>query len=173
MRTVPKTNPVITDASCSSTHILRNPCGHVSRTGRYINTRWDGNISEPGKGPVMIGGTTAFPTRTIIQDIVNPHGSTGSVEVGDTKIFDTSIDGNLVKNGDSTPIFSNLIDQELSHNSRTDIYLLCRVDFTSNDFVTKAPDFMHLGLPSVNTSDALRSFGTPATIFGRPTDESN
>ena len=32
---------------------------------------------------------------------------------------------------------------------------------------------MHLGLPAVNASYELRSFGTPATIFGRPIDGSN
>ena len=37
---------------------------------------------------------------------------------------------------------------------------------------TKAPGFMHLELPSVNTQDELRSFGTPANRFRRPTDES-
>ena len=73
-------------------------------------------------------------------------------------MFDTSINGNLAENGDSTPIFSKLIGQELSHNSIADIYSHCRVEFTSNVVGTKALNSMHLGLPSVNTSDKLRSF---------------
>ena len=95
------------------------------------------------------------------------------MEVRYTQILDTSIDGNLAKNGDSTPIFSKVIGRELSYNSSPDIYSLCRVDLTSNSVGTEAPDFMHLGLPAVNTSDELRSFDTPGTIFGRPMDESN
>ena len=32
---------------------------------------------------------------------------------------------------------------------------------------------MHLGLPSANASDELRSFGTPANRVGKPIDVSN
>ena len=53
------------------------------------------------------------------------------------------------------------------------MYLRCRVDFTSNTVVTEAPYFIHLDLPAANTSDELRSFGTPAIRVGRRTDGSN
>ena len=79
------------------------------------------------------------------------------MEVGNTQIFNTSINGNLAKNGDSTPIFSKVIGRELSHDSSSDIYLRCRVDLTSNDVGTEAPEFMHLGLPAVNALDELGS----------------
>ena len=89
------------------------------------------------------------------QEIVSIHGYTCSVEVADTQTFDTSINGNLAKNGDSTPIFSTVIGQELSHESSADIYSRCRVDFTSNAVRTKAPGFMHLRLPAINALDEL------------------
>ena len=107
------------------------------------------------------------------QKIVNPHGYTGSVEVGDTQIFDTSVDENLAENGDSTPTSSKVIGQEISHNPNADIYSRYRVEFTINAVGTKSPDLMHLGLLVVNTLDELRSFGTPATKVGRPEDGSN
>ena len=47
------------------------------------------------------------------------------------------------------------------------------MDFTSNAVGAEAPDFVYLGLPAVNASDELSSFGTPATRFGRTADGSN
>ena len=97
----------------SSACILLNP-GHVSRACRNGTT--PGNIQHAVRyprenGPVLIVGTTASPTCGIMgtQETFNKQGSTGSAETGDTEKFDTSIDENLADNGDSTPIFSNLI----------------------------------------------------------------
>ena len=163
---------VITDAEHSSAPVLQNPHRHVRRTGRNVTTPRDREVSGLGKGPVFIGGIVP-PTRTGSPEIVNPHGSAGSVGVMDTQIFNTSIDRNLAKNGDSTPIFSKVIRKKLSHDSISDIYLRCRVDFTSNTIRNEAPDFMHLGILAFNASDELRSFVTPATRFGRPADVSN
>ena len=125
--------------------------------------------------PVLIGGTTVSSTCGIMgsQEIISKHGSTGSVETGDTQNFDTYIDESLDKNGNSTPIFSKAIGRELFHNSSSDIYLRCRVEFTSNVVGTEAPDFMLLGLPAVNTSNEVMSFGTPNTRVGRTTNGSN
>ena len=171
---IPTTNPVITDSARISAHVLRTP-GHVRRVGRYDTIPRDGNVSGTIKGPVLIRGTKVSPTCGImgIQEIVSIHGSTSSVEIGDTQKFKTSIDGNLAENGDSTPISRKVIGQKLSHDSISNIYLRCRVDFRSNTVGTEAPYFMNLGLPAVNAPDELRYFGTPATRVGRPTDGSN
>ena len=72
------------------------------------------------------------------------------MKVGDTQIFNTSININLAEDGDYAPILSKEIGRELSHDSSADIYLRCRVDFTSNAVITEAPDFMHLVLLAVN-----------------------
>ena len=104
--------------------------------------------------PVMIGGgTTVSPTRTGIQEIVSPKGSTGSVEVKNTQIFNISINVNWTNKGESTLILSKVIRQELSHNSSSDIYSRCRDNFMSDSVGTKIPDFMNLGLPAVNALD--------------------
>ena len=171
----PHTAEVITDAACSNAWILWNP-GHVSRTEMNGSTPVYGDIYERSpqlNSPVLIGGPTISPTRTGSQEIVSPHGTTDSVEVGNTQIFNTSINGHLAEDGNSTPVFGNLIRRELSHNSSINIYSRCRVNFTSNAVRTEASDFIHLGLPAINTLDELRSFGTPATRFRRPTDGSN
>ena len=136
---------------------------------------WNRNISGTGKGKVLIGVTTVSPNYGImeIQEILSIHGSTGSMEIRDTQNFDTSINGNLAENGDSTPIFRKVIVQELFQDSSAGIYLCCRVDLASNAVGTEAPDFMYLGILAINASDELRSFGTPATRVGRPMDGSN
>ena len=163
------------DAARSNAQALQTP-GHVNKMGREGSTPGHCKISVSYlrlNSPVLIGGTNISPTRTGRWDIVIPHRSTGFMEVGNTQIFNTSINENLTKDGDSTPIFSKVIVQELSNDSSADIYLYCRVDFMSNSFQTEAPDFMHLGLLAVNALDELRSFGTPATRVGNPTDGLN
>ena len=114
--TTPTTSTVITDVACSSVRVLWTPCEHIRRTDRDGTTPRDGNFYRPIKRPVLIGGNTVSPTRTGIQEIVSIHGSIGSGEIGDTQKFDTSIDGNLAQNGDSTTIFSKVIRRELSHD---------------------------------------------------------
>ena len=173
--TTPCTAEVITDTARSNARALQTP-GHVSRTGRDSSNRGHCDIYARYprlNSPVLIGGTNVSSTRTGTQEIVIPYVSTGSLKFGDIQIFDTPIHGTLDKDGDYTPIFSKIIGGELSHNSNTDIYSRCRVDFTSNTVRTEAPDFMNLGLPEVNASDELRSFGSPATRVGIPTDGSN
>ena len=87
---------------------------------------WVGNVAvRPSweNGSVLIGGNTVSPTWGIMgsQDILSKHGSTGSVEIRDIQKFNTSIDKNLDKNGDSTPILSKVIGRELSHDSSDNI----------------------------------------------------
>ena len=175
-RQTPTLKVIVTDAARSSARIFRNP-GDVSLTVRYGNTPRDGNtyISPPRFNyPVLVGtGTTISPTRTGIQEIGSPKGPTGPVEVKNSQIFHTSINGYLTDNRDSTPTFSKLIRLELSHNSSANIYLHCQVNFMRNSIGTKSPNFTDLGILAVYTSDELGSFDTPATRVGRPTDGSN
>ena len=111
------------------------------------------SISPPRlNSPVLIGGvTTVSPTRTGIQEIGNPKGPTGSMEVRNAQIFHTSINGDLTKNGDSTTTFSKVIKQELSYDYSADIHSLCWVNFTCNSVRTEIPNFINLGLPAVYT----------------------
>ena len=70
---------------------------------------------------------------------------------------------------DSTSIFGKVIGRELSYGSFADVYSLCKMDFASNVVRTKAPYFVELGLPDVNTSDEVYILGTPDTRIRRPT----
>ena len=91
------------------------------------------------------------------------------LKIGDTQKLDTYVDINLPSNGDSMSIFSKVIVCELSHGSSGNIYLLCCTYFMSTIVQTKAPHFVELGLPDVNTSDEVNILGTPATRIISPT----
>ena len=104
---------VITDAAHSSARVLWTP-GHVIRTVRDGTTSCDCNVFvRPPRmnSPVLIGDNTVSLAYNIVEglEILSKHGSTGSVKIRDTQNFDTSIDGNLAKDGDSMNIFSKLI----------------------------------------------------------------
>ena len=81
--------------------------------GRYGTISRDRNtyIRSPRlNSPVLIGVGASVPlTRMGIQDIVGPKGPTGSVEVRNSQIFNTSINGYLSENGDPESIFSKVI----------------------------------------------------------------
>ena len=143
---------IFTDVTC------RNSCifwtlGDVSHTVRDGTTPRDGNtsISSPRLNyPVLIGaGNTISQTRTGSQEIGSPKGPTGPVEIRNARIFHTSIQEILTKNGDSTPTFSKVIRQELSHDSSANILLCCQLNFTHNVVRTEIPSFMNFGLPAL------------------------
>ena len=60
--------------------------------------------------------------------------------------------------------------RDISDSLSTDIYLRCRMEFTSNAVRTEATNFVNLGLPAVNALDEFNTFGTPATRVRRPTE---
>ena len=106
-------------------------------------------------------------------EILDKHGSTGSVKIGNTQKFGTSIDGNLAKDGDSTTIFSKLISQEPSYSSSADIYLCFWMDFMSNVIGTKGPNFVYLVILAINALYEFNPFISLATIVRRPADGSH
>ena len=124
---------------------------------------------------VLIGDITVSQASGIMgsSEILNKHGSTGSVKIWDTQNLDISIDGNLYEDDKYTTTFSKIIGQELSHGSSTNIYLRCQMDFMSNAVRTEGTNFVHFGILAVNTSDELNPFGTPATRVISLTDGSH
>ena len=87
--------------------------------------------------------------------------------------MDTSVDRNLPDDQDSAYIFSKVIGCELSHGSSADFYLRYQMNFESNAVQTKAPQFMELGIPAVNTSNDFGIQVTPDTRTRSPMDGSH
>ena len=102
--------------------------------------------------------------------VLNKRKSTCPSVIRSTQNFDASVDGNLANDGDSTSIFIKVIGCELFQSTSADMYLRCRMDFTSDTVGTEASNFVDFGIPAVNTSDEFNTFGTTATRVRRPTD---
>ena len=99
--------------------------------------------------------------------------STSPDKIRNTQKLYTSVDRNFTNDRDSASIFINLIVREISHGSSSDLYLRCRMEFSSNVVQTEAPQFVDFGLLAVNISDEFGIPGTPAISIRRPTDGSH
>ena len=162
---MPTAKGVITDAACSSARILRNP-QHVTRMGRdgthqcncdvVVSSPWDNRL-------VTIAGIVVPPTmvHSRSQGVLNGQQSISPSVSRNSQKSDASVDRNLAEDGDSTAIFIKVLGHKLYDSLSADIYSGFRVDFMSNAVGTKAPDFVHLGLPAVNSSDEFNTFGAP------------
>ena len=162
----PTTKEVIMDAACISTRVLRTP-GHVSRMSRYGTTPRNGDVvvrSSRYNRPVLIGGIGVPQTmgNSGSQDILKNWKSTSPSLGRNAQKFDASVDGSLINDGDFVSIFIKVLGHKLVDSISADIYSRCRLEFTSNFVGTKAPDFVHLGIPDVNSSDEFDAFVTPS-----------
>ena len=89
------------------------------------------------------------------------------------KKYDTVVDGNFPNDWYSASVFSKLIGHKLSNGSRVDLYLCCRLNFAADVIQTHTPQFMNLGLLTINALDESSVIHTPVTIILRPTDGSH
>ena len=166
-RHTPALKLIVMDIARSSARVFQTPAD-ASQMDRDRITPRDSNTSIRSHRltyPVISDvGTTVSPTRTGIQEITSRKGPTGSVEVRNAQIFNTSITINSSKNVDPTSTFGRLIIRELFHDSRTDVSLLFLVNFERNAITTERQNFMNLGIPAAHTSDEVGSFSIPVTI---------
>ena len=132
----PTTKEIITKAARSSEQILRTP-RHISQTGKDGDTA--GNTppavwSPRDNTPVLSGDITVCPAsgHSGSSKDFNKRQSTIYNEIGVNQKLDTSIDINLLNDGDSASIFSKAIGCALYHSSSTDLYLCLWMDFASN-----------------------------------------
>ena len=162
------------DAMQRNTRILQTP-RHVRRTGRDGTTPGvcDVDINTPWcNSPVLIVGTIVSPACGIGRSlgVLNKQQSKPPSVSRNIRNFNASVDGNLDNDGYSTSIFIKAIGFKLPNSLSDHIYLRFRMNFTSNAVGTKAPNFVNLGILSVNPSDEFNTFVTPTTIIRRTTD---
>ena len=147
--------------------VNRTP-GQVSRTGRDGSTPGDTGLavrSKPYPSPVLVLSLTISPACGISGSlqVERKQQSTSPDEVRNSQKLDTVVDGKLPDDRDSASVFSKVISRELSHGSRDDLYLRCRMNFLINVVQKEAPQFVYLGLPAINTLDEIGFLGTPVT----------
>ena len=110
-RQTPALKVIAMDMMRSGARVFWTPAD-VSRHDTDRTTPRDSNTSIRSPrltSPDIIGsGTTISATSTGSQEIISPKGPTGSVEVSNAQMFNTSINGNSAKKGGPTPTFSKV-----------------------------------------------------------------
>ena len=92
---------------------------------------------------------------------------------GNTQKLDAVVYEKFPNDLDSASIFRKVIGHKLSYGSSGDLYLRCRMNFANNPFQTQAPDFIDLGILTINKLNKIDVLGTPATSIQCPTDGSH
>ena len=84
--------------------------------------------------------------------------------------MDAVVDGNLPDDIDSASIFSKLIGHKPSDSYSGDLYMRCGMDFVADTVQTRTPQFMDMGLSTINTLDERSGLSNPTTRILRPMD---
>ena len=84
--------------------------------------------------------------------------------------MDTSINQKFANILVSPPIFFEVLIDKLSNSYSRDLYIQFRMNFAADPVNIPAPQFVCLGISTINALDKSASLWTPATIVERPTD---
>ena len=130
-------------------------------------------ISPRATTPVRTGtGPSAPPISIGSQKIGDPRGAIIPKEVMSADPLNASIDIIPSKHRDPTPTWIEVIGSKFINKSITNIYAHIRMNFASDTVFSKSPNFMDLGLSSVDTTDELRSVFTTTTRIDSENHES-
>ena len=99
--------------------------------------------------------------------------STSPDKISIAQKLDTDVARKLPNDQCSTTVFRKVFGCRLSHGSSNDLYLRFWMNFSSNFVQTKAPQFVGLEIPDINTSNEFDILGTPTIRIRRPTDRSH
>ena len=124
--------------------------------------------------PVRIGTRPSVPPIIIRgQEIEIPRRSIIPQKVRNADPLDASINRIYSKHRDPTPDWSKVISRKFTNESSADVYVHGRMNFASDTVLSESPNFMDLGLPSVDTMDELGSVLAPTNRIGLETHVSN
>ena len=160
----------------SATHVLKDPVVvNWKDTGGTIPS--DRNIvGMPSRttNPVWIGTEpSVFPISIRIQEIDSPRRYIIPQEVSSADPLDASTTRISSKHSASLPISSKVIGSKFTNESITDVYARGQRNTMSDAVLSKIPNFMDLGLLSVNTTDELGFVFAPTTTTTLVTHGSN
>ena len=163
----PPTKEVVADTACNIAWVNWN-LRHVIRTGRDGSTLYETGMdvkSKPFPFPIPIESPTIDSSCGINRSLQvgKKQQSSSPDKVSNSQKLDTVINRKFTDDQDYTSLLIKLIVHKLSNGSIYDLYLRCRMNFSSNAVQTKAPQFVDLGLPAINTSNKLSVLGTTAT----------
>ena len=167
MRTV-ISKEITTGAARSAARIFKDPPVVNWKDTGGMNPRDRNTVGVPPRAttPVRIGtGPLISPTRMGSQDNGSPRRYVVTQKVRNAEPLDASINGISYKHSDPAPTWSKVIGSKFSNKSRADVYSCCRKNLTSDTVLSESPNFMDLGLSSVNRTDELGSVFDPTTII--------
>ena len=163
----PETKEVVVDAASGGTWVNRTP-RIVNRTGIYGITPdeiCNAVIVEHSPSPVPIGIFSTSPPCVLNRSLhfANKRQSTSPGLGGNTQKLDAVVDGKLPNYLYSASIFSKVIGHKLSDSSSGDLYLRCRMNLAGDVFQIQTPQFMDLGILTINNFYESSVLRTPAT----------
>ena len=118
---------------------------------------------------VIIGYTYPPCGLNVIQYIGDIWQSTSPYLRKSNKFY-SSIDQESTNNLVAPPIFTEVLGDKLSNSSRWYLYTLCRIILAAYSVNIPSPQFMYLGLSTINLLDKGASIFTTATRVGSPMD---
>ena len=144
-------------------------------TGGKITVDRDTVVIPPRtSNQVWTGIGPSFPLISIgSHKIEGPRRSIIPQEVRNADTINASINRFPAEHRNPTPGWSKLIGSKKISNESADVYALVRMNFGSETFLSKSPNFINCGLSSVNKTNELGFVFVPTTIIVRPTHVSN
>ena len=147
----------------------------VSRTG--IDGSTPCNIGNAVRvielsSPVLIGiiGTAPPYGLNVSLDVGNKRKSTSPGLVRKSQRLDTAVDRKFPNNLYSTSISSKVISDKLYDCSSWDLYTCCGKNFAADPVQTHTPQFVDLGIYTINESDEGSGLSAPNNIILNLTD---
>ena len=162
----PATKKVAVDAASGGAWVNRTS-QLVSRAG--VDKSTPGNICNSvgvkhAPSPFLIGIISTSPPCGINRSLkVENKQQSNSPGLGrNTLKLDAFIGVKLPDSLYYTSIFSKVIGHKLSDSSSDELYLRCRINFSGDAVQNQTPQFMDLGLPTINALDESSVLSTPA-----------
>ena len=167
----PARKEILTDAASVGTWTYRTP-RRVIRTGIDGSTPGDiGNsiVIVEKFSPDLIGiiGTTPPYGLNLIQEVGDIRKSTSPDSVRQYQKLDSTVDRKFSNNPDSTSIFRKVLSEKLSNSSRRDLYTRCGISLTEDPVLILTPQFVYLGLLTIDVLDKGSGISTPDTRIRR------
>ena len=117
--------------------------------------------------PVLIGIVATYPPcgPNASLQVANKHYSSSPGLVGQTQKLEAVFDGKFPDDLDSTSISSKVIGHKISNGSSGDLYTRFRMNFADDTVKNQTPQFMNLGLSTINAFYESSALINPTTII--------
>ena len=170
----PATKKIIVDAASGGVWTSMTN-RKLSRTG--VNKSNQGDIANAiciveMFSPVLIEiiGTDPPCGLNLIQEVGNIRKYTSPGLVRQSSKLDAGVDRKFSDDCNSTSIFSKVIGDKLSDGSRRDLYAHKSMNLAEDPVQTQTPQFVDMGLTTIDTLYEGSGISKPATIIRRSTD---